>query len=80
MQAKREMTLPEAARALGRSWAATYRLVLTGVLRVRQVNGRYLVCEEDVEGLRRESARGGTATAVARRERRTALRATQSGS
>ena len=51
--ARTEMTLPDAAQALRKSWQQTYRLVLTGQLDARRVGGRYVVSAASVERVRR---------------------------
>lgn len=44
-----ELSLPEAALAIERTWHVTYALVLTGQLRARQVRGRWLVDRGSVD-------------------------------
>ena len=54
-----EITLPEAAHALGLSWHQTYRLVLSKRLDARRVAGRYLVTLLSVRQLIDQRARTG---------------------
>jgi len=54
-----EVPLPLAAQRLGMSWAAAWKLVLTGELIARRVNARWLVDERSIvrckNRLRRQS-------------------------
>lgn len=50
--------LVNAAIALGASYSAVYRLVLTGALKAERRNGRWRVDQRDLQRLVRERAQG----------------------
>ena len=56
------MSLPDAAKALRKSWQQAYRLVLVGELDARRVEGRYVVSTASVELLKRHLAQEQAAT------------------
>lgn len=51
----REIPLVEAAHLLGLSWAAAWRLMLTGQLVGNRRNGKWFVNRESVDEFRRRS-------------------------
>jgi hypothetical protein len=55
MSATDDITLPQAAREIGISWASAWRLLLTGRLEGRLLHGRWIVTRSslDSEKLRR---------------------------
>lgn len=52
-----EVPLSEAAMSLGRSWAQTWRLALTGELDARKVGGRWYVTKVSIAQVRELQAR-----------------------
>lgn len=58
MELENETTLSEAAHELGLSWAAAWRLMLTGKLRGRResTSGRWKVVRASVEELKQRQA------------------------
>ncbi len=56
---KNAIPLAQAARRLRLSWAAMYRLVLTGRVGAEQHNGRWYCDEASVQELEAEKSGGG---------------------
>lgn len=63
MAKAKELSLPDASRALGLSWHQSYRLLCMGRLDARRVRGRYRITRESVERVKRTMTEQAPTTA-----------------